>query len=91
MKSCPSCSSLPLNPECIDNVLMMALSFNIFPVCMRACVCIASAPASPREMMALKERKADYELTGNASYHGNKGEHTSRKDAMTGRNTMLHV
>uniref|UniRef100_A0A8C4FAT4 Catenin (cadherin-associated protein), delta 2b n=1 Tax=Dicentrarchus labrax TaxID=13489 RepID=A0A8C4FAT4_DICLA len=46
----------------------------------------ASAPASPREMLALKERKADYESTGNASYHGNKGEHTSRKDAMTGRN-----
>uniref|UniRef100_A0A8D3AYB5 Catenin delta-2-like n=1 Tax=Scophthalmus maximus TaxID=52904 RepID=A0A8D3AYB5_SCOMX len=46
----------------------------------------ASAPASPREMMALKERKADYESTGNASYHGNKGEHTSRKDAMTSRN-----
>ncbi|XP_074544372.1 catenin delta-2b isoform X3 [Halichoeres trimaculatus] len=45
----------------------------------------ASAPASPREMMALKERKADYESTGNASYHGNKGEHTSRKDAMTGQ------
>ncbi|XP_046884214.1 LOW QUALITY PROTEIN: catenin delta-2b [Hypomesus transpacificus] len=43
----------------------------------------ASAPASPREMMALKERKTDYESTGtNASYHGNKGEHTSRKDAM---------
>ncbi|KAM6948497.1 catenin delta-2b [Aplochiton taeniatus] len=42
-----------------------------------------SAPASPREMMALKERKADFESTGtNASYHGNKGEHTSRKDAM---------
>nr|XP_020460170.1 catenin delta-2-like isoform X8 [Monopterus albus] len=45
----------------------------------------ASAPASPREMMALKERKADYESTGNASYHGNKGEHTSRKDTMTGQ------
>ncbi|XP_070774266.1 catenin delta-2b isoform X4 [Enoplosus armatus] len=45
----------------------------------------ASAPASPREMMALKERKADYESTGNASYHGNKGEHTSRKDAMAGQ------
>ncbi|XP_068197272.1 catenin delta-2b isoform X9 [Antennarius striatus] len=45
----------------------------------------ASAPASPREMMALKERKTDYESTGNASYHGNKGEHTSRKDAMTGQ------
>ncbi|XP_037315329.2 catenin delta-2-like isoform X2 [Pungitius pungitius] len=44
-----------------------------------------SAPASPREMVALKERKADYELTGNASYHGNKGEHTSRKDAMMGQ------
>ncbi|XP_073347487.1 catenin delta-2b isoform X5 [Pagrus major] len=45
----------------------------------------ASAPASPREMMALKERKADYESTGNASYHGSKGEHQSRKDAMTGQ------
>uniref|UniRef100_A0A1A8MZW1 Catenin (Cadherin-associated protein), delta 2b n=1 Tax=Nothobranchius pienaari TaxID=704102 RepID=A0A1A8MZW1_9TELE len=45
----------------------------------------ASAPASPREMMALKERKADYESTGNASFHGNKGEHTSRKDAMAGQ------
>ncbi|XP_026231292.1 catenin delta-2b isoform X2 [Anabas testudineus] len=45
----------------------------------------ASAPASPREMLALKERKAEYESTGNASYHGNKGEHTSRKDAMTGQ------
>ncbi|XP_071774648.1 catenin delta-2b isoform X4 [Centroberyx gerrardi] len=44
-----------------------------------------SAPASPREMMALKERKADYESTGNASYHGGKGEHTSRKDAMAGQ------
>lgn len=32
--------------------------------------------------MALKERKAEYETTGNANYH--KGEHTSRKDAMTG-------
>ncbi|KAM8850195.1 catenin delta-2b isoform 4-T5 [Spinachia spinachia] len=44
-----------------------------------------SAPASPREMVALKERKAEYESTGNASYHGNKGEHTSRKDAMMGQ------
>ncbi|TSK82182.1 Catenin delta-2 [Bagarius yarrelli] len=43
----------------------------------------ASAPTSPREMMSLKERKADYELTGtNPGYHGNKGEHTSRKDTM---------
>uniref|UniRef100_A0A8B9LNH3 Catenin (cadherin-associated protein), delta 2b n=1 Tax=Astyanax mexicanus TaxID=7994 RepID=A0A8B9LNH3_ASTMX len=43
----------------------------------------ASAPASPREMMSLKERKADYESTGtNSGYHSNKGEHTSRKDAM---------
>lgn len=50
----------------------------------------ASAPASPREMMALKERKADYEATGNAGYHGNKGEHTSRKDAMMGRNSCMH-
>ncbi|XP_029309274.1 catenin delta-2b isoform X4 [Cottoperca gobio] len=45
----------------------------------------ASAPASPREMMALKERKPDYESTANASYLGNKGEHTSRKDAMMGQ------
>ncbi|XP_075887676.1 catenin delta-2b isoform X4 [Nelusetta ayraudi] len=44
----------------------------------------ASAPASPRDMLALKDRK-DYETTGNAGYHGNKGEHTSRKDAMTGQ------
>uniref|UniRef100_A0AAR2KY12 Catenin delta 2 n=1 Tax=Pygocentrus nattereri TaxID=42514 RepID=A0AAR2KY12_PYGNA len=43
----------------------------------------ASAPASPREMISLKERKTDYESTGtNASFHGNKAEHTSRKDAM---------
>uniref|UniRef100_A0A3Q3BGB0 Catenin (cadherin-associated protein), delta 2b n=1 Tax=Kryptolebias marmoratus TaxID=37003 RepID=A0A3Q3BGB0_KRYMA len=47
----------------------------------------ASAPASPREMMALKERKADYESTANASFHGNKGEHTSRKDAMAAHTT----
>ncbi|XP_066848671.1 catenin delta-2 isoform X11 [Anser cygnoides] len=46
----------------------------------------ASAPASPREMISLKERKTDYESTGtNATYHGNKGEHTSRKDTMTAR------
>uniref|UniRef100_A0A8C4ZPU1 Catenin (cadherin-associated protein), delta 2b n=1 Tax=Gadus morhua TaxID=8049 RepID=A0A8C4ZPU1_GADMO len=45
----------------------------------------ASAPASPREMMAAKERKADYESTSNPGYHGNKGEHTSRKDAMAGQ------
>ncbi|XP_072567197.1 catenin delta-2-like isoform X2 [Paramormyrops kingsleyae] len=43
----------------------------------------ASAPASPREMTSLRDRKADYESTGtNAGFHGNKGEHTSRKDAM---------
>lgn len=37
-------------------------------------------------MMSLKERKADYESTGtNSGYHGNKGEHTSRKDAMAGK------
>ncbi|XP_055037444.2 catenin delta-2 isoform X1 [Misgurnus anguillicaudatus] len=42
-----------------------------------------SAPASPREMISLKDRKNDYDSTGtNASYHGNKGEHTSRKDSM---------
>ncbi|KAG8442618.1 hypothetical protein GDO86_011414 [Hymenochirus boettgeri] len=45
----------------------------------------ASAPASPREMISLKERKTDYESTGsNATY---KGEHTSRKDAMTAQNS----
>ncbi|XP_039185270.1 catenin delta-2 isoform X7 [Crotalus tigris] len=50
----------------------------------------ASAPASPREMISLKERKTDYESTGtNATYHGNKGEHTSRKDTMTGQNSGL--
>jgi len=47
---------------------------------------LASAPTSPREMMSLKERKIDYETTGtNSGYHGNKGEHTSRKDAMAGK------
>lgn len=36
-------------------------------------------------MISLKERKTDYESTGsNATYHGTKGEHTSRKDTMTG-------
>lgn len=36
--------------------------------------------------MSLKERKTDYELTGpNPVYHGNKGEHTSRKDTMAGK------
>ncbi|XP_078221796.1 catenin delta-2 isoform X17 [Callithrix jacchus] len=50
----------------------------------------ASAPASPREMISLKERKTDYECTGsNAAYHGAKGEHTSRKDAMTAQNTGI--
>ncbi|XP_067426141.1 catenin delta-2 isoform X2 [Emydura macquarii macquarii] len=50
----------------------------------------ASAPASPREMIGLKERKADYESTGtNAAYHGNKGEHTSRKDTMTAQNAGI--
>ncbi|XP_068199924.1 catenin delta-2 isoform X3 [Antennarius striatus] len=43
----------------------------------------ASAPASPREMMNLKERKMDYDSTAtNAGFHSNKGEHTSRKDGM---------
>ncbi|KAM8839248.1 catenin delta-2b isoform 3-T3 [Synchiropus picturatus] len=45
----------------------------------------ASAPASPRDVVALKDRKGDYELTSNASYQGNRGEHTSRKDAMAGQ------
>ncbi|KAL1006620.1 hypothetical protein UPYG_G00074550 [Umbra pygmaea] len=42
----------------------------------------ASAPASPRDMMSMKERKPEYDATAtNAGFHGNKGEHTSRKDA----------
>ncbi|XP_044937957.1 catenin delta-2 isoform X2 [Mustela putorius furo] len=50
----------------------------------------ASAPASPREMISLKERKTDYESTGsNATYHGTTGEHTSRKDTMTAQNTGI--
>ncbi|XP_004380344.1 catenin delta-2 isoform X1 [Trichechus manatus latirostris] len=50
----------------------------------------ASAPASPREMISLKERKTDYESTGsNATYHGTKGEHASRKDTMTAQNTGI--
>ncbi|XP_072009134.1 catenin delta-2 isoform X9 [Engystomops pustulosus] len=41
----------------------------------------ASAPASPREVISLKEKKVDYESAGsNATY---KGEHTSRKDTTT--------
>uniref|UniRef100_A0A8C7EH12 Catenin delta 2 n=1 Tax=Nothoprocta perdicaria TaxID=30464 RepID=A0A8C7EH12_NOTPE len=53
----------------------------------------ASAPASPREMISLKERKTDYESTGtNVTYHGTKGEHTSRKDTMTGKIILMqHV
>lgn len=48
-------------------------------------MCAASAPASPREMMSLKERKMDYDSTAtNAGFHGNKGEHASRKDGMAG-------
>nr|XP_036880952.1 catenin delta-2 [Manis javanica] len=48
----------------------------------------ASAPASPREMISLKERKTDYESTGSsATYHGAKGEHTSRKDTATAPET----
>ncbi|XP_069763104.1 catenin delta-2b isoform X2 [Narcine bancroftii] len=43
----------------------------------------ASAPASPREIINLKERKTDYDTTGtNSGYHGSKGEHTSRKDTV---------
>ncbi|XP_036752580.2 catenin delta-2 isoform X1 [Manis pentadactyla] len=50
----------------------------------------ASAPASPREMISLKERKTDYESTGSsATYHGAKGEHTSRKDTATAQNTGI--
>ncbi|KAK6299549.1 hypothetical protein J4Q44_G00295820 [Coregonus suidteri] len=42
-----------------------------------------SAPASPREMMSMKERKAEYDSTAtNAGFHDNKGEHTSRKETM---------
>uniref|UniRef100_A0A6Q2YBL9 Catenin delta 2 n=1 Tax=Esox lucius TaxID=8010 RepID=A0A6Q2YBL9_ESOLU len=55
----------------------------------------ASAPASPREMMSIKERKPEYDATAtNAGFHSNKGEHTSRKDAMAvqiscGRSTLF--
>ncbi|XP_067857201.1 catenin delta-2-like isoform X2 [Heptranchias perlo] len=43
----------------------------------------ASAPASPREVINLKERKSDYDTTGtNSGYHGSKGEHVSRKDTL---------
>lgn len=53
---------------------------------------VASAPTSPREMMSLKERKTDYELTGpNPVYHGNKGEHTSRKDTMAGKAWVIQA
>ncbi|XP_014012657.2 catenin delta-2 isoform X2 [Salmo salar] len=42
-----------------------------------------SAPASPREMMSMKDRKPENDSTAtNAGFHSNKGEHTSRKDAM---------
>uniref|UniRef100_A0AAZ3NX66 Catenin delta-2 n=1 Tax=Oncorhynchus tshawytscha TaxID=74940 RepID=A0AAZ3NX66_ONCTS len=41
-----------------------------------------SAPASPREM-SMKDRKPENDSTAtNAGFHSNKGEHTSRKDAM---------
>nr|XP_029481732.1 catenin delta-2-like [Oncorhynchus nerka] len=44
-----------------------------------------SAPASPREMMSMKDRKPENDSTAtNAGFHSNKGEHTSRKDAMAG-------
>lgn len=40
-------------------------------------------------MISLKDRKSDYDSTGtNAGYHGNKGEHTSRKDTMAGRSNF---
>ncbi|KAM5157896.1 catenin delta-2 isoform 2-T2 [Mantella aurantiaca] len=45
----------------------------------------ASAPASPREMINLKEKKADFETIGSDATY--KGEHTSRKDTMTDQNT----
>ncbi|XP_077125615.1 catenin delta-2 isoform X3 [Ranitomeya variabilis] len=45
----------------------------------------ASAPASPREVIGLKEKNVDYESAGsNANY---KGEHTSRKDTITASST----
>ena len=43
-------------------------------------------------MISLKERKTDYESTGsNATYHGTKGEHTSRKDTMTGEPSCVSL
>ncbi|XP_073534525.1 catenin delta-2 isoform X3 [Phyllobates terribilis] len=45
----------------------------------------ASAPASPREVIDLKEKNMDYDSAGsNANY---KGEHTSRKDTITASST----
>ncbi|XP_056376103.1 catenin delta-2 isoform X2 [Hyla sarda] len=44
----------------------------------------ASAPASPREVIGMKEKKVDYEAGSNATY---KGEHTSRKDTITAPST----
>lgn len=52
------------------------------------CTFVASAPTSPRDMLAMKDRKTDYESTGNSNYLGNKGEHTSRKDTMTSRTSF---
>ncbi|XP_078543778.1 catenin delta-2 isoform X3 [Lissotriton helveticus] len=47
----------------------------------------ASAPASPREMISLKERKTDYESSATNATYGSKGEHTARKDTVTAQNT----
>ncbi|XP_069469860.1 catenin delta-2 isoform X3 [Ambystoma mexicanum] len=47
----------------------------------------ASAPASPRETISLKERKPDYESSAANATYGSKGEHTSRKDTLTAQNT----
>ncbi|XP_073443729.1 catenin delta-2 isoform X4 [Dendrobates tinctorius] len=45
----------------------------------------ASAPASPREVIGLKEKHVDYKSAGsNANY---KGEHTSGKDTITASST----
>lgn len=80
----PRVGLLPEPPVCLGFFCTCCFYFIQHLASARVGSCAASAPASPRDMLALKDRK-DYETTGNAGYHGNKGEHTSRKDAMAGQ------
>lgn len=73
--------------SCWSSFIAHYVTYVCAGVCVRVCVGmgVASAPASPREMMSLKERKMDYDSTAtNAGFHSSKGEHTSRKDGMAG-------